>query len=462
MEKIKRLREILDKEKIDGYLIPKNDEFFGEYTSEYNDRLNFISNFTGSFGFSLILKRKNYLFVDGRYTLQANNQSGDVFKVITFPKKMPKDILKNKEISIGLDPKLFTKKTLDIFFNKTQCNFKLIKDNLIDKIWKRNKKKRVKKFYSIPDSFVGENYEKKINRIIVNLKNKGADYQFISACENNAWLLNIRGKDSRYSPIPYSYILVSKNKNIQLFCNLKKVSLSLRRKLNKINFLDIELVNKYLASINKKKFIIDKNTCSIHFENLISKYNKILKFNDPIYKFKAIKSKQEIESIKKTHIYDGVALTKYLFWVKNNFFKKTITEISASKKLLQFRKKNKKFKFLSFPTISGSGPNGSIIHYNATNKTNRVLRKGDIYLVDSGGQYEFGTTDVTRTISLNNNNKRIKNIFTRVLKGHIAVNRFNLKRNTAGYSIDRVARKYLNQINLDYAHGTGHGVGFFF
>ena len=184
--------------------------------------------------------------------MQANNQSGDVFKVITIPRKMPKDILKNKKISIGLDPKLFTKKTLDIFFNKTQCNFKLIKDNLIDKIWKRNKKKSVKKFYSIPDSFVGENYEKKINRIIVNLKNKGADYQFISACENNAWLLNIRGKDSRYSPIPYSYILVSKNKNIQLFCNLKKVSLSLRRKLNKINFLDIELVNKYLASINKK------------------------------------------------------------------------------------------------------------------------------------------------------------------------------------------------------------------
>ena len=461
MEKIKKLKKIFEREEIDGYIIPKNDKFFFEYVPKYNDRLNFISSFNGSYGFALILKEKNYLFVDGRYTLQANNQSGDVFKVITIPRKMPKDILKNKKISIGLDPKLFTKKTLDIFFNKTQCNFKLIKDNLIDKIWKRNKKKSVKKFYSIPDSFVGENYEKKINRIIVNLKNKGADYQFISACENNAWLLNIRGEDSRYSPIPYSYILVSKNKNIQLFCNLKKVSLSLRRKLNKINFLDIKLVNKYLASINKKKFIIDKNTCSIHFENLISKYNKILKFNDPIYKFKAIKSKQEIESIKKTHIYDGVALTKYLFWVKNNFFKKTITEISASQKLLQFRKKNKKFKFLSFPTISGSGPNGSIIHYNATNKTNRVLRKGDIYLVDSGGQYEFGTTDVTRTISLNNHNKRIKNIFTRVLKGHIAVNRFNLKRNTAGYSIDRVARKYLNQINLDYAHGTGHGVGFF-
>ena len=140
----------------------------------------------------------------------------------------------------------------------------------------------------------------------------------------------------------------------------------------------------------------------IYFENIILKNNKILNLNDPIYFLKAIKSKKEIENIKKAHIYDGVALTKYLFWLKKNFYKKKITEISASKKLFEFRKKNKKFKFLSFPTISGTGPNGAIIHYKATKKTNRKLKKGDIYLVDSGGQYEFGTTDVTRTISLKN------------------------------------------------------------
>ena len=140
--------------------------------------------------------------------------------------------------------------------------------------------------------------------------------------------------------------------------------------------------------------------------------------------------KYEIENIKKAHIYDGIALTKYLFWLKKNFYKKNITEITASKKLLKFRKKNKKFKFLSFPTISGTGPNGAIIHYKATRKTDRKLKKGDIYLVDSGGQYEFGTTDVTRTISLKNYNKRIKDIFTRVLKGHIAVSNFKLKKNS--------------------------------
>ena len=158
--------------------------------------------------------------------------------------------------------------------------------------------------------------------------------------------------------------------------------------------------------------------------------NIISSFDDPIYYFKAIKSRKEINNIKKVHIFDGVALTKYLFWLKRNYYKKRITEISASRKLYEFRKKNKKFKTLSFPTISGTGPNGAIIHYKANKKTNRVLKLGDIYLVDSGGQYEYGTTDVTRTISLKNSNKRIKKIFTRVLKGHIAVSDFRLKKKT--------------------------------
>jgi len=216
-----------------------------------------------------------------------------------------------------------------------------------------------------------------------------------------------------------------------------------------------------ISNINKKKILIDKNTCSILYENIILKNNRILNQQDPIYALKAIKAKNEIENIKKAHIYDGAALTKYLFWIKKNFQKKKITEISAEKKLFNFRKQNKDFKFLSFPTISGTGPNGAIIHYKATKKSNLKLKKGDIYLVDSGGQYNFGTTDVTRTISLQNSNKRIKNIFTRVLKGHIAVASFNLKKNTSGLIIDKKARKYLKQINLDYAHGTGHGVGFF-
>ena len=273
--------------------------------------------------------------------------------------------------------------------------------------------------------------------------------------------MNIRGHDTKYAPIPYSYILIDKNKNIKFFCDLRKISSSFRNYFRKIEFLDLDTCGNFLSNVSKKKFIIDKNSCSYFFENIILKQNKILNINDPIYFLKAIKGKKEIENIKKAHIYDGVALTKYLFWLKKNFNKKKLTEISASQKLMQFRKKNKKFKFSSFPTISSAGPNGAIIHYKATKKTNRKLKKGDIYLVDSGGQYEFGTTDVTRTISLSNSDKRVKDIYTRVLKAHISVARFQLKKNTSGSIIDFNARKYLKQIGLDYAHGTGHGVGVF-
>ena len=461
MEKIKRFKLILKKEKIDGYIIPKNDEFFGEYIPECKDRLNYISEFSGSYGFSLILKKENYLFVDGRYTLQAINQSSKYFKIFTFPKQMPKKFLKSKKLTIGFDPKLFTKRTLDIFFDNKICNLKPINKNLIDKIWKRKINNNTHKFYDMPNHSVGNSYKSKINKIVLFLKKKKADYQFTSASENNAWLLNIRGRDSSYTPIPNSYSLVDKTGKVKLFCNLKKITLALKNRLNKVEFVDIDLTQKVLSNINKKKFIIDKNSCSIYFENIILKNNKILNIHDPIYFFKSIKSKKEIKNIKTAHIYDGVALTKYLFWLKNNFYKNKITEISASQKLYSFRKKNNKFKFSSFPTISGSGPNGAIIHYKPTKKTNRQLKKGDIYLVDSGGQYEFGTTDVTRTISLMNKSKRIKNIFTRVLKGHIAVSNYKLKKNTFGSSLDHVARKFLRQIGLDYAHGTGHGVGYF-
>ena len=461
MEKIKKLKKYFKEENIDGYIIPKNDEFFGEYIADYNDRLNYISNFSGSYGFALILKKISYLFVDGRYTLQAKAQSGKLFNIITFPHKMPNDILKDKKLTIGFDPKLFTNQSKNIFFNKKNYKLKPLKGNLIDKIWKRKIRKNIKKFYLMPKNSIGDNYKSKITKIISYLKKNNLDYQFITASENCAWLLNIRGGDSKYTPIPHCYILIKKNKNIKLFCDLKKISLAFKNNFKEIKFLDISKTVKILEKIKKKSFIVDKNTCSVYFENLILKNNKIFDHQDPIYYFKMIKNQKEINNIKKAHVQDGVALTRYLFWLKKNLGKKTITEISASQKLLSFRKKNRNFKTLSFPTISGTGPNGAIIHYKATKKSNRTIKKGDIYLVDSGGQYEFGTTDVTRTISFENSNKKIKNIFTRVLKGHIAVADYKLKKNTTGSNIDREARKFLKQINLDYSHGTGHGVGYF-
>ena len=461
MEKINKLKKLFNYYNLDGYIVTKNDEFFGEYIPENKDKLKFISNFSGSYGFALILKNKNYLFVDGRYTLQAKIQSGKFFNIVTIPNKFPSDILKRKKLKIGFDPKLYTQKTLKIFFNKTKCKLLPINQNLIDKIWIKNENINLKKFYILPKKAVGQNYRLKINKLVNVLNKKKIDLQFISASENIAWLLNIRGQDSEFTPIPNAYLTLDSNKRINLFCNFNKVESSFKKKFKNINFIDIKYTNIYLTKIKNKKILIDSSSCSIYFENILKKNNKIIEFVDPIYFLKSIKSKIEIKNTIKSHICDGAALTKFLFWIKNNYRKQSINEISAQVKLLKFRKENKSFRFSSFPTISSSGPNGAIIHYKASKKSNRKLKKGDIYLVDSGGQYNFGTTDVTRTISLNNNSKKIKDIFTRVLRGHIAVASYKLKNNTNGAQIDAVARKPLREVNLDYAHGTGHGVGYF-
>ncbi len=461
MEKINKLKKLLSYYNLDGYIVPKNDEFFGEYVPENKDKLKFISNFSGSYGFALILKKKNYLFVDGRYTLQAKIQSGKLFNIVTIPNNFPSDILKKKKLKIGFDPKLHTQEALKKIFNKTNCKLMFINQNLIDKFWVKKENNNLKKFYILPKKAVGQNYKLKINILINLLNKKKIDFQFISSSENIAWLLNIRGHDSEFTPMPNAYLTVDSNKKINFFCDLKKIKDSFKKKFKNINFTDIKYIDLFLKKIKNKKILIDSSSCSIYFENILKIDNKIAEFLDPIYFLKSIKSKIEMENTIKSHICDGAALTKFLFWLKKNYRKQNVNEIIAQEKLLKFRKKNKNFKFLSFPTISGSGPNGSIIHYKASKKSNRKLKKGDIYLVDSGGQYNFGTTDVTRTISLNNDNKRIKDIFTRVLRGHIAVASYKLKNNSTGAQIDNVARKPLKEINLDYAHGTGHGVGYF-
>ena len=461
MTKLKELKKLFNKYNIDGYFIPKNDEFFNEYIPENKDKLKFISNFSGSYGFALILKDKNYLFVDGRYTLQAKIQSGKEFNIITIPKNLPTDILKNKKILIGFDPKLHTEIMLNRFFKKCKCKLIPINENLISKIWKKKYILDLNKFYKLSDKASGETSKNKCKTLIKLLNKNRLNLQFITASENVAWVLNLRGKDSEFTPIPNSYLIITDKSKIYFFCDLKKVDKNLKKKIKNITILNIKYINQFLSKIKNKKIQIDISSCSIFFKNIIKKNNIIFEQQDPVYRFKSIKNKTEIKNTIKSHIYDGAALTKFLFWVKNNFKDGNISEINAQEKLLKLRKNNKTFKFLSFPTISGTGPNGAIIHYKANKKSNRMLKKGDLYLVDSGGQYNFGTTDVTRTISLENNKPRVKNIFTRVLKGHIAVANYKLNKNTNGSEIDLAARKYLKQINLDYAHGTGHGVGYF-
>jgi len=273
--------------------------------------------------------------------------------------------------------------------------------------------------------------------------------------------LNIRGYDNPNSPIPNARLIINKNKKIFLIAkknNLKKI---IKEKIiDKGNIIDIKNLPDLIYKLKGKKFIIDNKSCSIFYENIIKSKFKILKKDDPIYKLKSIKNSHEINHMITAHKKDGLALTKFIYWIKN-INKKTITEVQAQNKLEKFRKLSKDYLFPSFNTIAGSGSNGAIVHYRATANNTKKISKKDILLVDSGGQYNFGTTDVTRTICFSNQKQLIKNAYTNVLKGHIAVALTNLTKDNTGKKIDIRARKFLKKEGLDYAHGTGHGVGFF-
>jgi len=456
---INLLKKLMNNENIDGYIVPKNDEFFSEYS--FLNRLKLISNFSGSAGLAIILKDKNLLFVDGRYTLQANIECGKNFKIFEIPKIRPFDLItkiKNK-LTLGFDPKLFTEISLKSNF-RDSCNLIPINNNLIDEIFNLKNNYKVKEFYCLNEIVSGEKITSKLYKLSSILKKKKIKNIFISAPENCAWLLNIRGLDNPNSPIPNCQIIFN-NKNIYFFSDIKKIrKIKNTISYKKIKFYEFKEFAKVINNLKGKNFSIDKNSCSVFNKSIIlSKFN-ILNEIDPCYALKAIKNKTEIKNMINAHIADGAALTKFLYWMKSkkNF---DLTEIEAEKKLENFRKKNVNFLYPSFNTIAGSGPNGAIVHYRAKKNSNRKINKKDIFLCDSGGQYKYGTTDVTRTICFSKPDPRVKNIFTRVLKGHIAVFNTDLNKISTGKDIDKRARFFLKKINLDYGHGTGHGVGYF-
>ena len=453
--RIKILREKFKDFNIDGYIVPKNDEYFSEYAE--NDRLKNISKFTGSAGLAIILKKNNYLFVDGRYTIQAENETGENFKVIEIHKNQPSSIIKN--CKLGFDPHLFTSSKLKNYF-LDNITLVAIDENLIDKIYK-NKIKKTKSFFSLPTKIIGESHQSKIRKIINFLKLNKADYLFVSAPENVAWLLNIRGYDNPTSPIPNSRLIIGKDKTLLLITeksNAQKIITE--KKISKNQVISFQKFGKIIDNLKGANFIIDNKSCSVFFEKIIKSNFKIINKKDPIYKLKSIKNSSEIKYMVEAHKKDGLALTKFIYWIKkiNN---KNITEVDAQKKLEKFRKMDNNYLYPSFNTIAGSGSNGAIVHYRATKLNTRVINKKDIFLCDSGGQYKYGTTDVTRTLCFSKPRQYIKDIFTKVLKGHIAVALTNLNKDNTGKKIDLRARKYLKKDGLDYAHGTGHGVGFF-
>ena len=454
-KKIHILRNKFKKYNIDGYVVPKNDDYFTEY-SKIN-RLKIISNFSGSAGLAIILKNKNYLFTDGRYTIQSQIESGKHFKIISYEKIINCDLFKN--LTLGIDPKLFTFDQIKKFFTKNN-KIKFINNNLVDEI-KKEKIKDNFPFFTLSKNVVGENYTSKINKISKYLKKNKSDYLFISAPENVAWILNIRGGDGPNSPVPNSRLIISKTKKIFLISKFQKAKKLIKENIiNSNQLIDINDFSKKILQLKGNNFIIDDKSCSIYFEDIIKSKFKIIKKEDPIYLLKAIKNKTETKNMINAHILDGVALTKFLYWIKN-INKKSINEVQAQNKLESFRKLNKNYLYPSFDTIAGSGKNGAIVHYRAKKENCKKIKKKDIFLCDSGGQYKYGTTDVTRTICFSKPKSHIKDIFTKVLKGHIAVANTNLKKDNTGQKIDIRARKFLKKSNLDYAHGTGHGVGFF-
>ena len=454
-KRINLLRKKFKKYNIDGYIVSKNDDYFTEY-SKIN-RLEIISNFTGSAGLAIILKNKNYLFTDGRYTIQSQIESGKDFKIVNYDKIINFDLVKN--LTLGIDPKLFTYEQIKKYFLKNN-KIKFITKNLIDEI----KNKKIKdnfKFFSLKKEIVGESSKSKINKIAKYLKKNKSDYLLVSAPENVAWILNIRGGDGPNSPVPNSRLIISKTKKIFLISKIYKTEKLIKDKIIKSKeVIDVNKFHQEIVKLNGKNFIIDNKSCSIFYEDIIKSKFRIVKREDPTYLLKSVKNKIEINNTINSHIIDGVALTKFIYWIKN-INKKKITEVEAQDKLEKFRKMNENYLYPSFDTIAGSGENGAIVHYRAKKENCRTINKTDIFLCDSGGQYKYGTTDVTRTICFSKPKSQIKDIFTKVLKGHIAVANTDLKKDNTGKKIDARARKFLNKSNLDYAHGTGHGVGFF-
>ncbi len=424
---LKKLKNFLKEQKIDWFLLPNSDEFFSEYLAEDKKLIQSLTGFTGSNATVIFGQEKSFFFTDGRYILQAKNQLDlNEFEIFNLSETPLFSVLP-QGAKIAADPKLtsvaFAKKYPFIELIEVEKSFVLAG--------------QTKQYFNISNKISGCDSKTKISQVLKNLE---ADALLITKPENICWLLNIRGRDLEFTPTFLTYAILFKNGEFELF---KEKIPSLKKEIRKIQ-IDESSTNHWLYSELKKA----------DFE-LIHKL-------DPIDLIKSQKNPTEIFGAIKAHEEDGLAVTKFLFWLSN--CGKT-DEISAAKKLLEFRQESPSFFSESFAAISGFASNGAIIHYHSTKKTNKTFLSNELYLIDSGGQYlgeDFcGTTDITRTIAVGNPSAEMVENFTRVLKGHIALARAKFPRGTSGAQLDVLAREHLWRAGLDYQHGTGHGVGSF-
>ncbi len=459
MEKLKKLRELMARHGISAYLQPVHDEWMSEYPPACNRRVEWLTGFSGSAGLAVILADKAALFVDGRYTLQASKQVGAGYEVLNSADVTSQSWLENNlsnGAKVGYDPKLYTKAMLDKF-NK----FSLVPtENLVDELWAERPAKPATEIFAHDVIYSGETSESKRLRVAESIKKAGADALFLGAPESMNWLLNIRARDTENTPLCLAFAIIDAQGKAKLFVDSTRLDEKLKQHLGgDVKICAPDSLAEELRSFSQKTMLVDKQTTTIFITDLCSASGiKLLEGTDPCALFKAIKNPVEIAGIRKAHIRDGAAVARLLCWLEGQ---ENITELEVVDKLLLLRMQNDLFFEPSFDTIAGSGEHGAIVHYRATQESNRILQKGELFLLDSGGQYFDGTTDITRTVAIGGPTAEHKTRFTQVLKGHIALAMVQFPEGTAGSQLDALARQYLWQDGLDYDHGTGHGVGCF-
>lgn len=446
-ERLEDLRNQIIKTGCDAFILPRTDEFQGEFLAPYAERLEWLTGFTGSAGLAIITKERAVVMSDGRYTIQLEQQVPyDFYQRADSTKiSIAQWLTENIEqgAKVGYDAWLMTSAQLDKIKDNVNGIELVPISNPIDAVWPDQPLKPANSVIGFPDDIAGKTSADKRENIA---KNQKVQTQLITAGDSICWLLNVRGSDIEFSPLTHSYLLLYKDGSVDWFLdnNLDNLKNDKNIRILKRNQMQDRLTGLEVGR--------DPKTAPIWFDQFNVKESV-----DPCRHPKSIKTNAEQGAIKQAHIQDGVAIVKFLKWLEET--DEPMSELSVEEKLEGFRRQSADYLGPSFSTIAGFAENGAIIHYRSTEKTNKTIGGNGLLLVDSGGQYRWGTTDITRTVAIGNPSEEMKENYTRVLKGHIAVASAKFEKGTTGKEIDDLARAPLKEIGLDYAHGTGHGVG---
>jgi Xaa-Pro aminopeptidase len=466
--RLSALRAELARRGLDGFVVPHSDQHMGEYLPAFAERLAWLTSFTGSAGAAVVLKDKAAVFVDGRYTLQVARQTDtSLFEprdlVAEGPQGWIPDALP-KGAKLGYDPWLHTAHGvmhLRAACEKAGATLVACETNPIDAVWTDQPAPPTTPAKPHALNLAGVQSEAKRLQLGEGLKKAGAEAAVITLADSVCWLLNIRGADVPHTPFTLAFAILHEDGGADLFLDPAKRNPELMAHLgNSVQVHNPDQFEAALAAMKGKSVLVDPATAAAAiFDRLHKAGATIRQGADPCQLPKACKNSLEIEGTRKAHIRDGAALARFFSWLSVNAAGGTLTEIEAAKTLEGFRRATGCLSDVSFDTISGAGPNGAIVHYRVTQSTNRTIAQGDMFLIDSGAQYPDGTTDVTRTVMVGEPTAEMKDRFTRVLKGHIALATARFPEGTIGMQLDTLARRPLWEAGLDYDHGTGHGVG---